>query len=119
MRKLIPIFFLVMASSLQCFAGSDHASLKAYPDAITSIEDPATRTAVFVDGSGQNLIAVNARDGSYLWSVNIIGFHTPEAGEPVIRHLEIKNGQIIVTAGKHCIYQVDLKTGTAKFVGCD
>jgi hypothetical protein len=118
-RNVIFFLSLFIALSAECFADDNHASLRAYPNATISAKDPATKTVVFVEGTGRYLVAINAQDGSFLWSKNIIGLHTPEVGEPVIRRLEIKNGKIRVIAGKQCVYDVDLKTGTAKFVGCD
>ncbi len=119
LRNIISILSLLIVLSQVCFAEDNHASLNAFPNAIISIHDPETGIIFYVESNGQKLVALNSQNGSVLWSRNIISLHSPEIGEPVIRHLHIINGQIEVVAGHHCFYNVDLRTGEAKFAGCD
>ncbi len=119
LRNLIIVLSLLIVLSQVCFGENNHASLKAYPNAIISIQDSETGIIFYVESNGQKLVALNSQNGSVIWSRNIIILHSPEIGEPVIRHLHIRNGQIEVVAGQHCFYKVDLRTGKAKFAGCD
>lgn len=96
-----------------------HASLKAYPNALVSLKDPKSGIIVIVESNGRRLLATTDA-GKYLWSVDIIdACGTPETGQPVIRHLAISGDTIAVTFGRHSFAKVKLTAGEITCEGSD
>ena len=98
---------------------SAHASLAAYPNAITTATDTVTGITVAVEPNGQELKATG-KDGVALWQVDVVkAWGNPAVGKPAIRHLAIRDGKVDVTVGKAMGGTVDLKTGKAVLIGED
>lgn len=97
-----------------------HASIKAYPTAVISLKDPKTETIFYVESSGRRLVALS-KNGVVLWIVDVIEATkaAPFAGAPVIRRLELRNGELSVTFGKHSFATVGIGDGKVKYLGSD
>lgn len=98
---------------------SDHASLQAYPEAVISIQDAGTGTTVRVEKDGRHVAGLS-RTGEVLWVTEVIEQKGAcVAGQPVVRHLQIESGRVIVTYCKHSYGEIDLATGKYRFLGQD
>lgn len=98
----------------------NHASLAAYPKAVISLKDPKTEMIFYVESNGRRLVALD-KNGSVVWNVDVLAEAKikPTRGEPVIRHLLMKDGDLHVTCGRSDWARVHLQTGKAEFLGND
>jgi hypothetical protein len=97
---------------------SQHASIKAYPDAIVSATDAASGITVSVDRDGKTVSAHNS-SGAVLWHVDVLKeTGSPSVGFPVVRRVEFtKQGMVLLIVGKHRAVEADLKSGQMKLFG--
>ena len=101
-------------------AANAHASLKAYPSAIITLKDPNSGALYYVESNGRRLIAFD-KTGAVSWNIDVLDAIKDMAlvGQPVIRNLKLDHGQLTVTIAKHAYCEVDVATGSLKFVGAD
>lgn len=97
-----------------------HASLAAYPTAVITLHDPASGLRFEVEPDGRHLVATGG-DGVLRWRTDVFAAarFTPAAGEPVIRHLRLDQGQLFVTCGKSDEVRIDPRSGAAVYLGAD
>lgn len=99
---------------------SAHASLRAYPEAVVSVTDPASGITVSVDPNGTALTA-RSKSGGVLWRADVLQeTGKPSVGFPVVRRLDATDrGAVSVVVGKHRFVEADLNSGKLKFLGED
>ena len=95
----------------------DHASLKAYPNAVIKAVDDKTGKIVKVKKDGRTVIC-RTKDGKLCWETEI------DTGNTVIRDIRIaekEDGKSVITLvfGKHSFGQIDLETGQYSYSGSD
>lgn len=96
---------------------SDHASLRAYPEAKITVKDSKTGITVQVKSDGRHVVAISG-NGDALWLTEVIGKnYSCVAGSPVIRHLQIEADKVGVTFCKTSYGEIELKTGVFRFIG--
>jgi hypothetical protein len=97
---------------------SQHASKKAYPEAIVSATDAASGITVSVDQDGTTVSAHNSA-GGVLWRADVLKeTGRPSEGFPVVRRVEFtKQGRVLLIIGKHRAVEADLKSGQMKLFG--
>lgn len=97
---------------------SQHASVLAYPDAIVTATDPASRITISVDTDGRS-VSARSSDGAVLWRVDVLKeTGKPSEGFPVVRRIEFtKQGKVLLIIGKHRAVEADLKSGEMKVFG--
>ena len=98
---------------------SNHASLRAYPEAIISTKDSKTGITVHVDHDGRHVMGVS-ESGEALWRTEVVGEnYSCTAGSPVVRYLQIEGDKVSVTFCKSSYGEIELKTGKFHFLGQD
>jgi hypothetical protein len=98
---------------------SNHASLRAYPEAIISTKDSKTGITVHVDHDGRHVMGVSG-SGETLWRTEVVGEnYSCIAGSPVVRYLQIEGDKVSVTFCKSSYGEIELKTGKFRFLGQD
>ncbi|RUQ37144.1 MAG: hypothetical protein EKK71_05965 [Candidatus Competibacteraceae bacterium] len=98
---------------------ADHASLRAYPEAVLSAQDAKTGITVRVEKDGRHVAGLS-KNGDILWLTEVIGHNgSCVAGQAVVRHLQVDAGRVIVTFCKHSYGEIDLETGKYRFLGQD
>ena len=97
-----------------------HASLKAYPNAVISLNDPKTGMLFYVESDGRRLVAFG-KDAAVKWSVDVTEEikAKPLYGSPVIRHLTLDGATLGVTIGKSDDARIEIATGKTDYVGRD
>ena len=86
-----------------------HNSLRHYPDAVTVIKDDRTGESYYVESTGWNIFARNAK-GATVRVINLWSHVTKAVGHPVVRRLELNEQHLIVTVGNATIVTVDRRT---------
>jgi hypothetical protein len=99
---------------------TEHASVRAYPDAIVSATDPSSGITVTVDRDGTSVTARSSA-GAALWHVDVLKeTGRPSEGFPVVRRIEITgHGDVSLVIGKHRFVEADLKSGRMRLLGED
>ena len=97
-----------------------HASLAAYPNAVIALNDAQTGMLFYVEGDGQTLVAFD-KAGAVAWRINVLQQTgvKPALGQPVLRHLALRDGALWVTFGKSDTAKVEPATGKTEYVGSD
>jgi len=97
---------------------TEHASVRAYPDAIVSATDPSSGITVSVDQDGTSVTARTSA-GTVLWRADVLKeTGRPSVGFPVVRRIDITaHGSISLVIGKHRFVEADLKSGKMKLLG--
>lgn len=100
--------------------GADHASLRAYPNAVVSVTDTASGISVTVEPGGSLLTARDAQ-GAVLWQADVLqATGKPSEGFPVVRHLAVSGGGMLsIVVGKNRYVEADLRSGALKLLGED
>jgi hypothetical protein len=70
--------------------------------------------SVAVKDDNRTLVAQD-KQGKVLWEVDVI----KTVGQPVIRHMTLKDGKVTVVYGKHSFADFDLKSGKLLASGSD
>jgi outer membrane protein assembly factor BamB len=84
-----------------------------------SVKDAISGTSVSVQADSHTLIAVD-KDGKTVWKVDVIkAAGAPAVGQPVVRHLSLKDGNVRAIYGKHSFADFDLATGKLVASGSD
>jgi hypothetical protein len=99
---------------------SQHASIKAYPDAIVSATDAASGITVSVDRDGKT-VSAHSSAGAVLWHVDVLKeTGSPSVGFAVVRRVDITpRGTVSLVVGKHRYVEANLKSGEMKVLGED
>jgi hypothetical protein len=72
-----------------------------------------------VKDDNRTLVAKD-KQGKVLWEVDVIKkAGAPTVGQPVIRHMTLKDGKVTVVYGKHSFADIDLKSGKLLASGSD
>lgn len=134
MRKLaraafaVVVVYAIMIGSHGAIANADdspggateHASVRAYPNAIMSATDPGSGITVSIDRDGTSVTARSAT-GTVLWHADVLketGW--PSVGFPVVRYIEVTaHGGVLLVIGKHRFIEADLMNGKMKLLGED
>lgn len=75
--------------------------------------------SVAVKDDNRTLVAKD-KQGKVLWEVDVIKkAGAPTVGQPVIRHMTLKDGKVTVVYGKHSFADFDLKSGKLLASGSD
>lgn len=76
-----------------------------------SVKDEATGVAVQVKADNRTVV-VTDKDGKALWEVDVIqSAGPPVIGQPMVRHLSLKDGKVRAIYGKNSYADFDLTTG--------
>ena len=98
---------------------AEHASMRAYPEAVVSATDGGSGITISVESDGTSVTARGA-DGAVLWHADVLKeTGKPSEGFPVVRRVEITRGAVSLVVGKHRYVEADLKSGKLKFLGED
>jgi outer membrane protein assembly factor BamB len=110
MRFAIPILF-----ALSIVASADEPAKKR-----PSVSDQKTGMSVSVGDDDRTLTAVDTKTGKAIWKTNVIdAAGKPNAGQPVIRDLSIKDGVLTAIYGKNSFAKFELKSGKLMEKGSD
>ncbi len=110
MRFVLPVLFL--AATIAWTAEPAKKKL--------SVTDQVTGMTVSVMKDDQTLEAKDGKSGKIVWKSNVINTAgKPNAGQPMIRDLTIKDGVVTVIYGKHSFAKFDLKSGRLLEAGSD
>lgn len=85
----------------------EHASLKAYSNAVIVAKEKDGGRVVEVDPNGRDLVC--KREEKVIWRSGVVMAN--EVGAPVIRHVSIADGKVTAVVGKHRAVTLDLNTG--------
>ena len=92
MRLAFPVVFV-----FSILAWADEPAKKK-----PSISDQATGITVAVQDDDRSLVASDTKTGKAIWKTNVIdAAGKPNAGQPVVRDLSIKDGVLTAIYGKH------------------
>jgi len=84
-----------------------------------SVNDEKVGISVGVKDDDRTLVAKD-NQGKVLWEVDVIKkAGAPTVGQPVIRHLTLKDGKVTAVYGKHSFADFDLKSGKLLASGSD
>jgi hypothetical protein len=99
-------------------APRDHASIRAYANAVLSATDTTSGITISVDTNGTTLTAHDAA-GGVIWRVDALAaLGQPATGFPVVRSVAIvKPGVASIVIGKQLVGAVDLRTGEVTLQG--
>lgn len=110
MRFALPVLF-----ALSGFAWADEPAKKR-----PTVTDQATGMTVSVGDDDKTLTAVDGKTGKAIWKTNVIdAAGKPNAGQPVVRDLSIKDGVLTAIYGKHSFAKFELKSGKLLEKGSD
>lgn len=89
---------------------TEHASVRAYPNAIVSATDSDSGITVSVDRDGMSVTARSAT-GTVLWHGDVLKkTGRPSVGCPVVRYIKITaHGGVLLVIGKHRFIEADLR----------
>lgn len=93
----------------------DHASIRAYDNAVITARDNESGITFYVESNGTRLVAIDDTRG-VIWTFDAAeGMDDDELarviGQPVIRHLQIHDNYVVATFAKKTKHYLDLKTG--------
>ena len=84
-----------------------------------SVNDEKVGISVGVKDDGRTLVAKD-KQGKVLWEVDVVEkAGAPMVGQPVIRHLSLKDSKVTAVYGKHSFADFDLKSGKLLASGGD
>jgi hypothetical protein len=86
-----------------------------------SVKEETSGILVVVKDDDRSLLAKD-KGGNVLWEVDVIKIKKagpPAVGQPVVRHLSLKDGKVTAVYGKHSFADFDLKTGKLLSSGSD
>jgi hypothetical protein len=110
MRFALPLLFV-----LSIVTWADEPAKKK-----PSISDQATGMTVAVQDDDRTLLASDSKTGKAIWKTNVIdAAGKPNAGQPVVRDLSIKDGVLTAIYGKHSFAKFELKSGKLLEKGSD
>ncbi len=97
-----------------------HNSRRYYPNAVTLVKDAKTDDSYYVESSGRNVFVRNAEGATVqiIEITRVVDLKTL-VGTAVIRHLVLRDKQLIATVGKHTEVVVDRSTGKVVSVSSD
>src|SRR5262245_54485455 len=102
MRFALPILF-----ALSMLVSAEEPAKKR-----PSVSDQKSGMAISVGDDDKTLVAVDTKTGKTIWKTNVIdAAGKPNAGQPVVRDLSIKDGVLTAIYGKHSFAKFDLKSG--------
>lgn len=100
-------------------AGSPkHASLEAYPQAVITLKDKATKALFYVESNGRTLVCFDS-DGRLKWALDVIATIKPGRGPAVVRDLTMKDGKLWAICGRSSAGTVDPESGKVELAGND
>ncbi len=83
------------------------------------VTDETSGISVALKDDDRSLVAKD-REGKVLWEVDVIKqAGAPAVGQPVVRHISVKDAKVTAAYGKHSFADFDLKTGRLLSAGSD
>jgi hypothetical protein len=97
----------------------EQAAKKDFKFGKPSAKDAKTGVTVAVQDDDRTLVAKDDK-GKTLWTADVIKLAgAPGVGQPVVRHLSLKDSKVTAVYGKHSFADFDLKTGKLLSSGSD
>lgn len=117
MHALLALTVIMGGLDVAAAQSDNHASLKAYPEAVLSATDAQSGIKVAVEPDGTSLTATD-KSGRVIWKADVVKeVGAPPVGEPVVRHVSIKGQTVTLVLGKHRVAEATLETGKVRLVG--